>query len=266
MTTPLRLLSWWDRPIAGLDIEGTTGDARTARPVAIALLMRTADGAKLPGSVETIVNTGDPIDPECVAVHGITAERAAAEGRDPIQVMRAVAERLEAIADVGIPLAIMNARFDWPLLHLEARRTGVLLPHNVCLLDPGVLDRQLDRYRPGKRRLHDLAHTYGVPLHGAAHDSSADAAVAIEVTRAIARAYPAFARFTLQQLQQCQAEWFAAWRVGINRHWANVGNPNRIEGDWPWGGIECGQPAAEQLTLLDVPAPRPAAERTAIRD
>lgn len=250
---------WWEGPIASLDFEGTGGEANVARPVSVALLCMLPNGEELPRGVSTVIDCGvDEIPEDTVAVHGITVERMRAEGRSPADVFPALLERLEAIADCGIPLAIMNARYDWPLLHLEARRLGLLVPRNVLLLDPGVLDRQFDRYRRGKRKLTDLAQYYGVPFTGA-HDAGADVRAAIGVTRAIGRAYPALQRFTLEQLQQCQAEWFAAWRDGLNAHWQRIGVDRHLEGDWPWCGIDCGR-SAEQLTLIDVPeAPRPRA-------
>lgn len=225
---------WWAGPIAGLDFETTSTDPLTARPVSVALLVAEADGARLPINLHALVRCGVAIPADAQAVHGITEDRLEREGVDVREVFGHLLETLAELAAAEIPVVIMNARFDWPLLHVEAARHGLTVPTGVSLLDPGVLDRQFDKYRRGSRKLSDLAARYDVPLDDA-HEAAADVLAAIGVTRALARLWPTLQRCSLAQLQVAQSDWFDAWSAGCNGYWARTGRADRIEGGWPWG-------------------------------
>lgn len=226
--------TWWEGPIAGLDFEATGTDPRTARPVSVALLTEWGGvGGDCSGLVR-LVDAGVEIPAEATAVHGITTERVRREGGRAEDVLYAVLGLLGRLADQRIPVVIMNARYDWPLLHAEAARHGFDLPANVILLDPGVIDRHVDRWRHGSRRLTDLAAHYGATLDDA-HDAAADVRTAIAVTRAIVRRTPTLQRAPLASLPLLQREWFARWRDELNAYWARTGRTDRIRGEWPDG-------------------------------
>ncbi len=73
------------------------------------------------------------------------------------------------------------------------------------VIDPLVLDKALDRYRRGSRKLADVCAHYGITLDNA-HDASADTLAAIALARALARAYPQIARMTPQELHEFQVK------------------------------------------------------------
>ena len=137
-----------------------------------------------------IVNPGVPIPEGAAAVHGITDERAQRFGRPPGEV---VAEILAAIRSVflrGFPLVVYNAPYDLTLLAAEADRHRLWpLETTAPIVDPFVLDKEVDRFRKGKRTLTAATEVYGVALTDA-HDAGADAIAAGRLAQAIARRYP----------------------------------------------------------------------------
>jgi DNA polymerase III epsilon subunit-like protein len=122
------------------------------------------------------------------------------------------------VAGGRMPLVIFNACYDWPLLLAEAARCQRSIDWRPMFLDPRVIDLRGDTYRKGKRKLADVAVTYGVELVGA-HGAEADALAAVRIMRAMLRLWPRFGTATLERLQDLQAEWFAAWRDHINEYW-----------------------------------------------
>src|SRR5690606_39384941 len=74
------------------------------------------------GGVDVIVNPGVPIPDEATAVHGITTERARAEGIEPAEAVDQILTCLRGIAALGWPLVIYNATYDWVVLHHEVWR------------------------------------------------------------------------------------------------------------------------------------------------
>lgn len=176
---------WYEGPIAALDFETTTADPYTARPVSFAYVVVEADG-KVGASCSNLVDCGVEIPTEATAVHGITNEMLKA-GISPRSAVEIIVTYLDFAAQHGIPVAIMNARFDWPLLMEEAKRETIHIPI-VDLLDPALLDKGCDRYRKGKRKLTDLCSLYGIALEDA-HTATADAVATARLTRALLRKF-----------------------------------------------------------------------------
>lgn len=76
----------------------------------------------------------------------------------------------------------------------------------IC--DPLILDRHVDRYRPGGRSLPAVAEWYGVP-HERPGDPASDAEAALLVAGALAASYPAVARLSRPMLHTEQMIWYA---------------------------------------------------------
>ena len=227
-------LGWWARSITVLDTETTGVNTAQDRIVSLAVVRVAPSGAVEPGSLATLVDPGVPIPADAAAIHGITTERARAEGARPADALRAAASLLARCRDEGAPLVIYNAPFDWPLLAAEARRHSVAVPA-VPLFDPLLVDRHCDRYRRGSRRLADVAAHYGVRLE-AAHGAEADAVAAAGVVRALVSAFPEdLAHVSVADLQVRQAHWYAQWRDSLNEYWRRRGDPRRNTTDWPVG-------------------------------
>ena len=133
----------------------------------------------------------------------------------------------------------MNAPFDLTLLDRELRRhrasslAGYLGKKPLCVLDPRVLDKHLDRYRKGRRTLADLCVHYGVEL-SVAHDAAADALAAMEVVRAVGQRFTArLERLTPSELHTLQADWHATQARGLQAWFAHSGSPESVDPSWP---------------------------------
>jgi DNA polymerase-3 subunit epsilon len=226
-----------------LDFETTGTDPLTARPVSAALACLEADGSERFAFHELIDCRVDVPD-DAAALHGHSSMDVLLDGLPSRHVMTELVAHLERVAADNLPLVIFNARFDWPLLHVECARHGLEAPRGMYLVDPGVLDRHFDKWRRGKRTLSDCAAVYGLRFTTKAHEALADVVVAIHLAREIGARHAQ--NVSLLELQGCQADAFRSWRDGINTHWARNGKPDRVEGEWPWGPLGF-SPSASQI-------------------
>ncbi|RZS58875.1 DNA polymerase-3 subunit epsilon [Microcella putealis] len=192
--------------LAVFDLETTGVDVTTARIVTAFVGVLSADGALI-SSRSWLADPGVEIPAGAAAIHGVTTERARAEGRSASLVVREIVDELAARAADGLPLVVYNAPYDLTLLKHEARRhhAGPFVPPTV-VIDPLVIDKAVDRYRKGKRTLEAACAHYGVTLDGA-HDASVDAIGAGHVARAIIERYSGELPATLTELHAQQALW-----------------------------------------------------------
>ncbi|EFF93747.1 MULTISPECIES: 3'-5' exonuclease [unclassified Streptomyces] len=231
-------MGWHQELLIGFDLETTGTDPRTARIVTAAVI-EVRDGEPA-GRREWLADPGVPIPPDAVAVHGISTERAAAEGQPADRVADAIAEALTGYWRAGVPVVAYNAAFDLTLLSAELRRYG--LPSLADRLggaepgpvvDPYTIDRWADRYRRGKRTLEAVCTEYGVVL-GAAHDASADALAAARLARAIAVRHAKVAALGPAELHRSQIQWHAAWAADLQTFLRGKGDPTAVvDGAWP---------------------------------
>lgn len=194
------------RDLAVFDLETTGVDVRTARIVTACIAVLNGSGA-LVSRRDWLANPGVDIPEGAAAIHGITTERARAEGRPAADVVAEIVAELRAHLAEGLPLVVYNAPYDLSLLRFEAERHGVVpLVDPAPVVDPLVIDKAVDRYRKGKRTLEAAAAHYGVALDGA-HDAGVDAIAAGLVARAIAERHAAALPATLAELHAAQAGW-----------------------------------------------------------
>lgn len=229
-------LPWWDGPLASFDLETTGVDPTTARILEVALHLD-VPGEPVRRLVDTLVDPGPDvaIPPGAVAVHGITHERLRAAAAPPAtDVLPRLHAALSDLGRAGTPIVIYNARYDWPLLAAELGRLEPPLQLVDChLVDPLVLDRHCDRYRPGKRTLAAACRVYGVVLEDA-HQAGADCTAAVAVARAIGRRYPEVGALGLDALHRLQIQAHAAWRDELNAYLQRIAAARPpVRGSWP---------------------------------
>lgn len=229
------IMTWHTGPLAVLDLEATGVDPATARIVEVALYVVDQYGNADP-IVDTLVNPGVPMPADAAAVTGITTADLEARGANPATILGQTVGALDGLAREGVPIVIYNATYDWPLLAAELARDGLPILPNVppaVIVDPLVLDRHVDRYRKGKRTLAATAKHYGVRLDGA-HRATADAMVALAVTRALAARYPAVLGVDGPDLVVLQVAAHRAWRDSFNAYLRSSGAEGEpVSGDWP---------------------------------
>lgn len=229
---------WYDGPLAAFDTETTGVDVEEDRIVSAAVVVQDMTGGR-PRVTRWLVNPGVPVPPGATEVHGLTDEHLQRNGRWPAPVMEEIARALAEQCGAARPLVVMNAPFDLTLLDRELRRhraasLGRYLENvPLCVLDPRVLDKHLDRYRKGRRTLTDLCTQYEVVLDGA-HDAAADATAALEVTRAVGRRFASrMERLSPAELHTLQAVWHAAQARGLQAWFARSGTPEAVDPAWP---------------------------------
>lgn len=186
---------WTERSWLAVDTETTGVDCFNDRVVEVAVVEIDVDGTAL-NPWSTVVDPGIEIPEGAAAIHGITTERARAEGTEPATAIEIVADRIFEAGPMT-PVVMFNARFDWPLLLTEADRHSIEFPVFAPILDPYLVDRMMDRYRKGKRQLTLVADHYGVELGDAAHGALADAIAAGRVMRKLVERYPAIGEHPL---------------------------------------------------------------------
>lgn len=218
-------MSWVDGRLHAFDLETTAPDPRRARIV-------TAHVASVNGGQETVTRDWTaavdvPIPDGAAEVHGYSTERARAEGRPPEVVL---AELLDALAELPEeePLIGFNVRYDMTVADREAKRYG-LTPlterRKVYTVCPLVIDRHVQRFRAGSRKLVDTAEFYWQrPLGETAHTASADALAAARCAWVIGKhgwvkrrasdwrgvprdRLPAWKLRELEELEFIEAEW-----------------------------------------------------------
>lgn len=231
-------MAWYQELLIGFDLETTGTDPREARIVTGAVI-EVRDGQVL-GHREWLADPGVEIPADAVAVHGISNERAAAEGAPADRVADAIANVLVGYWHTGVPVVAYNAAFDLTLLSAELRRhqlpslserLGGREPAPV--LDPYTVDRSVDRYRRGKRNLEAVCAEYGVPLESA-HDASADALAAARLACAIAVRHPKVASLGPAELHRRQIEWYAEWAADFQSFLRRKGDADAVvDGSWP---------------------------------
>ncbi|MEV6399934.1 3'-5' exonuclease [Streptomyces sp. NPDC051907] len=229
---------WYDGPLAAFDTETTGINVEHDRIVSAAVVVQETAGGRA-RVLRWLIDPGVPVPPEATAVHGLTDDHLQRNGRWPAPAMEEIARALAEQCAASRPLVVMNAPFDLTILDRELRRhrassLGRYLENvPLCVLDPRVLDKHLDRYRKGRRTLGDLCAQYEVELEGA-HDAAADATAAMEVVRAVGRRFAArMERLSPAELHTLQAVWHAAQARGLQAWFARSGTPEFVDPAWP---------------------------------
>jgi DNA polymerase-3 subunit epsilon len=231
-TDPAPRTRWFDR-LGVFDLETTGIDVETARIVSANLSVLEPDGTVLERT-DWLADPGIAIPLQASAVHGITTERARAEGRIAKEVVAELIEAIRMLFGRGLALVVYNAPYDLSLLDREARRYGIApLVDPAPVIDPLVLDRALDRYRKGKRTLEVAAALYGVTL-SEAHDAGADAIAAGHVAQAMAARHAADLDLPAEELHRRQIEWSAQQSASFAEYMRRTHNPDFVEtSGWP---------------------------------
>lgn len=223
----------WARRLAVFDTETTGIATETTRIVQAHVSILDASGASIEGH-DWLIDCGIEIPEQATRVHGITTERMRAEGSPAAESIGEIVDYLGSIFASGTAVVAYNASYDFTILDREAKRHGIApLNRPRPIIDPLVIDRQLDRYRRGPRNLVSNAALYGVVLDNA-HDASADAVAAGRVAQAIARKYFDVLNLSALDLHEQQEEWALQQAANYRAYRQSVGKPMYDDDDaWP---------------------------------
>jgi DNA polymerase-3 subunit epsilon len=213
-------------PAAAFDLETSGTDVFSDRVVTGCIVR--VDGAQ----VTTRNWLADPeveIPTEATEVHGISTEYAREHGRPHAQVVAEIVNELYACWNEGRQVAIFNAAFDISLLatHFPAFEVRGLI------VDPYVIDRELDPFRKGKRTLGAVCEHYGVRLDGA-HSADGDALAAARLAWKLPRVYPILELADAASLMESQANWHRERQFGFIDYLRRNNRPyDDVSVTWP---------------------------------
>ncbi|WP_318241846.1 3'-5' exonuclease [Arthrobacter pullicola] len=248
------MLSWHELPRASFDLETTGRDPQEARIVTASIILVDASGGILKHH-EWLIDPGVDIPEEAAAIHGISTERARADG---IPARLGVAEIIQVLQDTfaaGVPVLAFNAAYDFTVLAREAERCGLSAPVPFPVIDPFIMDKQADRYRRGKRTLTAMAEHYGVAFENA-HTSAADVMATLAVGAAMAGAFPLLAQ-DAASLHQLQTGWAAEQAASFQSYLRRRDPEAVIDGTWP---VKAAPTSTSAPTPIPTPAPALAPE------
>ena len=209
------------------DLETTSANPKEARIVTSALVR--IDGRDVQ-KVEHLADPGIEIPQEATNVHGITTEKARAEGRPHEEVLKDTVEAIKAAWEDGLTLIVYNAAFDLTVLRSLTGDFTVTGP----VYDPYVIDRVSDKWRKGKRTLGAVCEHYSVEL-GNAHEATADALAAARVAwKQVRQHYPNLAQMEENELMEFQAVKWYEDRVAFKKYLEGKGrDASDVSTAWP---------------------------------
>lgn len=221
---------WHQGPRACFDLETTGRDPQQARIVTASVVLVSPAG-EVQQEWEWLADPGIEIPEEAAAVHGVSTERARAEGRPVAEVTAELGEVLAGFWRSGVPVLAFNAAYDLTVLTRETERHGLPAPEPFPVLDPFVLNKQVHRYRRGKRTLGALCEEYGVVLD-AAHTSAADALATERLAAALADRF-AELRQPAAALHEAQIGWAAEQAASLHEYFRRKDPAAVVDGTWP---------------------------------
>lgn len=252
-------MTWWDGQLTALDLETTSADPEEARIVQAAVVqigpIPVEEGVERDVDVwEQIVDPGVEIPDEAAQIHGITTKLARADGISTESALGLLVIRLPS---PPLPLVVFNARYDLTVLDRELRRHDAAsvadqLPELV-VIDPFVIDKHLERYRRGSRKLMASCQYYRALLDGA-HAAGADAIAAVrlawvlgrrgEVVRRTRNPYETaelgalrarwhHVRQDARWLHDEQVLWAADQAASLEEYFERKGTPEHVAREWP---------------------------------
>lgn len=211
------------------DLETTSRFPREARIVTSALVR--IDGGQV-DAVEHLADPGVEIPEEATKIHGISTEKARAEGRPHDEVLADTVAAIKKAWEDGLTLVVYNACYDLTVLRQLTRDFVVTGP----VFDPYVVDRVKDPYRRGKRNLGAMSEHYGVEL-GNAHEATSDALAAARIAWKQARQWPELTRMDEGELMEFQAVGHHDRQMDFARYLQGQGkDASDVSTAWPMQG------------------------------
>ncbi|NYH54241.1 DNA polymerase-3 subunit epsilon [Nocardiopsis arvandica] len=228
-------MTWHTRPMAAFDVESTGLDLDHDRIVTAALWR--IDPVHRTKEVTTwLIDPGIDIPQEATDIHHITTDHAREHGRPASEAVPEIGAALEKAAVDGLPVVVYNAPYDLGLLAAELQRhqSGARFDEMLRVLDPLVLDKRVDTFRRGSRKLVDVCAHHGVRLDAEqAHGAAADALAAARLAWKLAATHPELADMGIDELHTAQVTWKAEQAAGLQAYLRRKDPEAVVDGSWP---------------------------------
>jgi DNA polymerase-3 subunit epsilon len=224
-------MTWNDGPLLGFDLETTGVNPCSDLPVQVALIRWEPYGHGYRNVF--IVNPGCEVPSGAEAIHGISTQMARREGC-PLGEAAAIVHAVLGKAQADhVPVVAMNASFDITIAAMLFRNFALEPIEWQALVDPLVIDRKVDCFRSGKRRLDSLCEIYDVVL-ASPHDAGSDADATLALARTIADRYPEIAKCEIGELTKFQADWHRTWALEYDSWCRQNGRPGLAPEEFCW--------------------------------
>lgn len=211
------------------DLETTSANPLEARIVTSALVR--IDGRSV-DAVEHLADPGVEIPEGATKIHGISTEKARAEGRPHDEVLAETVQQIKRAWEDGLTLIVYNASYDLTVLRQLTGDFTVTGP----VFDPYAVDRIKDPYRKGSRTLTSMCEHYGVEL-GNAHEATADALAAARLAWKQVRQWPELKGMSTGELMEFQAVGYHDRQSDFARYLAGRGkDASTVNTSWPMQG------------------------------
>lgn len=229
--------AWPMFPLAGFDVETTGRDPEVARIVQWAVGVADEPGKWVLAA--DLANPGVPIPAAASEIHRITDDQVAGAAAE-IDAAEEIRDRLAGVWAAGGVVAGANLCYDLTVLDRALRR-GDRPPLSVgACLDTYVLDKAVDRYRRGSRRLADTCAHYGIRTEGLTHDAAADCFAAVRLAYLLLTRYPSLRTMTVAELHDYQARAYTEQMLSLYAYFRRTGQPvGEANTEWPiraWRG------------------------------
>lgn len=212
------MTAWWERDFYSFDIESTGVNSRADR-IVTATLLHVDPVSRTRTAREWMADPGMEIPAGATKVHGISTERARAEGRPAVEVIAEIADAVIDVFNSGKALAIFNAPYDLTMLGCEMLRhlgDGSLKP-SECVVDGFVIDKRIvPRVRgKGQRQLVNTCRRNGIVLSEQdAHTSLGDTYAHARLVHKQVSGSRLLAGLDLDELHRRQQGWFRDQALG----------------------------------------------------
>ena len=227
------------------DVETTGVDIEVDRILTCYAMVRTIDGETAWDRSWTI-DPGVEVPPGASDVHGMTTDWIREHGRkDAHRAIHEIEHEISRAAGRGLPIVGFNHSFDLGILDREMCRhlgyglaaTAASPRMGTLFLDPLVIDRALDKYRKGGRKLFQVAAHYGIEVDELRlHDAKYDVELTAKIAWRIMQKMP----MNLKDAQAFQAEAKREWAEHLTEYFAGQGktepdgSPIVVDGNFPW--------------------------------
>ena len=230
--------TWIDGPLLAFDLETTGIDKFEDVPVSFALVW--FEDHQIVRTRAELVNPEREIPPGAAAVHGISTERAMAEGMPMSAAVLEVAAGLLDASRRGVPVVGFNLQYDLTMINARLKAMGepglVGSGWTGPVLDPLVIERKLFSIYE-RSRLSDVCERYGV-INEAAHDASGDAIASLRVLEGQVVKFPRLLSTDPLRMTEVQRDWHAEWADGMHDYRLRKFGDGLLsdEFDWPIAG------------------------------
>lgn len=230
---------WTGSPWLGFDTETTGVDATSAHILTAALISYDPSEQHVVDKDNTIINPGVPIPEASIKVHGLTQEFIDANGVNPDKGLDHIASTIAQAVNNNHVLVAFNATYDFTILDANLEHHGLAKLHERCdlhqllVVDPLVLDRKLNKYRRGKRRLVDLIAAYQVQIpDGDLHDAENDTVATLYLLRQMVDNYPELKEMAPRDLMAWQRSAHYEWAESFRAFMHSKGRQISLDSNW----------------------------------